>query len=184
MNTNSNNTVKIAISGAAGNIGYALIPLLASGYVFGDRPVELRLLEIPPALKALTGIRMELIDCAFPCLVDVICTADPLEAFEDVDVVVLVGGFPRKQGMERKDLIEANTKIFTTMGRALNEVASPNVKVLVVANPANTNCLVALSEAVGIPTKNFCALTYLDHQVRSCLQITIFLATFELNLNS
>lgn len=161
---NDTNIVKIAISGAAGNIGYALIPLLASGYVFGDRPVELRLLEIPPALKALAGIHMELVDCAFPCLTDVICTTDPLEAFENVDVIVLVGGFPRKQGMERKDLIQANTKIFTTMGRAINEAASPNVKVLVVANPANTNCLVALSEAASIPSKNFCALTYLDHQ--------------------
>lgn len=161
---NAGSTIKIAISGAAGNIGYALIPLLASGYVFGDRPVELRLLEIPHALKALAGIRMELIDCAFPCLINVLCTTDPLEAFENVDVVVLVGGFPRKQGMERKDLIQANTKIFTTMGRAINDVASPNVKVLVVANPANTNCLVALTEAASIPSKNFCALTYLDHQ--------------------
>jgi malate dehydrogenase len=171
MNIESNVT-KIAISGAAGNIGYALIPLLASGYVFGDRPIELRLLEIPHALKALAGVRMEIIDCAFPNLTDVICTTDPLEAFENVDVIVLVGGFPRKQGMERKDLIEANTKIFTTMGRTINEVASPDVKVLVVANPANTNCLVALSEASSIPTKNFCALTYLDHQ-RAKAQIAI-----------
>lgn len=160
----TDSTVKIAISGAAGNIGYALIPLLASGYVFGDRPVELRLLEISHALKALAGIRMELIDCAYPNLVDVICTTDPREAFDNVDVVVLVGGFPRKQGMERKDLIQANTKIFTTMGQAINDVASPNVKVLVVANPANTNCLVALTEAASVPSKNFCALTYLDHQ--------------------
>lgn len=163
MNTDTN-IIKVAISGAAGNIGYALIPLLASGYVFGERPVELRLLEIPHALKALGGIRMELEDCAFPYLANVICTADPLQAFETVDVILLVGGFPRKQGMERKDLIQANTKIFTAMGRAINEAASPNVKVLVVANPANTNCLVALSEAVSIPSKNFCALTYLDHQ--------------------
>jgi malate dehydrogenase len=171
MNKESNVT-KIAISGAAGNIGYALIPLLASGYVFGDCPIELRLLEIPHALKALAGIRMELIDCAFPCLTDVLCTTDPLEAFENADVIVLVGGFPRKQGMERKDLIQANTKIFTTMGRAIGEVASPDVKVLVVANPANTNCLVALSEASSIPTKNFCALSYLDHQ-RAKAQIAI-----------
>ncbi|KAL3801064.1 hypothetical protein HJC23_002357 [Cyclotella cryptica] len=167
-----NNVTKIAISGAAGNIGYALIPLLASGYVFGDRPIELRLLEIPHALKALAGIRMELIDCAFPCLTDVLCTTDPLEAFENADVIVLVGGYPRKQGMERKDLIQANTNIFTTMGRAIDDVASPDVKVLVVANPANTNCLVALSEASSIPTKNFCALSYLDHQ-RAKAQIAI-----------
>lgn len=164
MTNIESNVVKVAISGAAGNIGYALIPLLASGYVFGETPIELRLLEIPPALKALSGIRMELIDSAFPHLTNVICTSDPCEAFDNVDVVVLVGGYPRKQGMERKDLIQANTKIFTSMGRALNEAASPDVKVLVVANPANTNCLVALSEAASIPTKNFAALTYLDHQ--------------------
>lgn len=170
--TRESHLTKIAISGAAGNIGYALIPLLASGYVFGSRPIELRLLEIPHALKALAGIRMELIDCAFPCLTDVLCTTDPLEAFENADVIVLVGGFPRKQGMERKDLIQANTKIFTSMGRAIDEVASPDVKVLVVANPANTNCLVALSEASSIPTKNFCALSYLDHQ-RAKAQIAI-----------
>jgi malate dehydrogenase len=164
---------RVAISGAAGNIGYALLPLLASGYVFGDdRSVELRLLEIPHAVKALAGVRMELIDCAFPCLTDVIITTEPEEAFEGADVIVLVGGFPRKQGMERKDLIHANTKIFTTMGRAIEEVASPNVKVLVVANPANTNCLVALNEASRIPSKNFCALTYLDHQ-RAKAQVAI-----------
>jgi malate/lactate dehydrogenase len=180
MNIESNVT-KIAISGAAGNIGYALIPLLASGYVFGDRPIELRLLEIPHALKALAGVRMEIIDCAFPNLTDVICTTDPLEAFENVDVIVLVGGFPRKQGMERKDLIEANTKIFTTMGRTINEVASPDVKVLVVANPANTNCLVALSEASSIPTKNFCALTYLDHQRAKVSAILSFILLLTLN---
>jgi malate dehydrogenase len=156
--------IKIAISGAAGNIGYALLPLLANGYVFQNQPVELRLLEIPHAIKTLSGTRMELLDCAFPCLTNVICTTDPLEAFQDANVIVLVGGFPRRKGMARKDLIQVNTKIFTSMGQAMNEVASPDVKVLVVANPANTNCLVALTEASRIPSKNFCALTTLDHQ--------------------
>lgn len=163
--TNGTTVTKIAISGAAGNIGYALLPLLASGYVFGDdRSVELRLLEIPQAAKTLAGVKMELLDCAFPCLADVVCTTDPLIAFDNADVIVLVGGFPRKKGMARNDLIQANTKIFTAMGAAIDEVASPDVKVVVVANPANTNCLVALSEASRIPTKNFCALSYLDHQ--------------------
>lgn len=107
---------------------------------------------------------MELLDCAFPSLTDVVCTTDPLVAFNDADVIILLGGFPRKEGMARKDLIQANTPIFTSMGRAIDEVASSNVKVLVVANPANTNCLVALSEATRIPSKNFCALSFLDHQ--------------------
>lgn len=157
-------TIKIALSGAAGNIGYALLPLLSSGYVFGSTAVELRLLEIPHAIQSLAGTKMELMDCAFPCLTDVITTIDPLVAFHNADVIILVGGMPRRKGMARKDLIQANTKIFSSMGRAIDEVASSNVKVLVVANPANTNCLVALSEASRIPTKNFCALTYLDHQ--------------------
>ncbi len=150
--------IKVAISGAAGNIGYALLPLIASGHVFQDKPIELRLLEIPHGLKSLDGTRMELLDCAFPCLTDVICTTNPLVAFDNADVIVLVGGFPRKKGMARKDLIQANTRIFSSMGRAIEEAASPNVKVLVVANPSNTNCLVALTEAGSrIPTKNFCA---------------------------
>lgn len=158
-------SIKVAISGAAGNIGYALLPLIASGYVFGDNVlVELRLLEIPQALKSLAGVKMELEDCAYPSLSKVVCTTDPLEAFDNADCIVLVGGFPRKKGMARNDLIHANTKIFTEMGAAIDEVASPNVKVLVVANPANTNCLVTLNEATSIPTKNFCALSFLDHQ--------------------
>ena len=158
--------IKVAVSGAAGNIGYALLPLIASGYIFGNtQPIELRLLEIPHAIKSLEGTRMELEDCAYPCLRDVVCTTDPLVAFNNADVIVLVGGFPRKKGMARKDLIQANTSIFSSMGQAISDVASSNVKVLVVANPANTNCLVALTECTSrIPTKNFCALTYLDHQ--------------------
>lgn len=156
--------IKVALSGAAGNIGYSLLPLLASGYVFGKNAVELRLLEIPQAVGSLTGTKMELEDCSFPCLTDVIITTDPLVAFKNADVIILVGGMPRRKGMARKDLIQANTKIFSSMGKAIEEVASANVKVLVVANPANTNCLVALTEASRIPTKNFSALTYLDHQ--------------------
>lgn len=156
-------TIKIALSGAAGNIGYALLPLLASGYIFGSNAVELRLLEIPQAVGSLEGTKMELMDCSFPCLTDVITTADPIVAFNNADVIILVGGMPRRKGMALKDLIQANTKIFSSMGSAIQEVASPNAKVLVVANPANTNCLVALTEASRIPTKNFCALTYLDH---------------------
>ena len=151
--------LKVALSGAAGAIGYSLIPLIASGYIFQDQPIELRLLEI----ASLEGTRMELEDCAYPNLQNVICTTDPLVAFDNVDVIILVGGFPRKKGMARKDLIQANTNIFITMGRAIHDVASSNVKVLVVANPANTNCLVALTEASSrIPSKNFAALTYLD----------------------
>ncbi|KAL7547046.1 hypothetical protein ACHAWF_010364 [Thalassiosira exigua] len=165
--------IKVALSGAAGNIGYALLPLLASGCVFQDRPIELRLLEIPQAIKTLTGTRMELLDCAFPSLVDVVCTSDPLVAFDDADVIILVGGFPRKKGMARKDLIQANTSIFTSMGRAIEEVASPDAKVLVVANPANTNCLVALTEAYSIPPKNFCALSFLDHQRAKVINVCL-----------
>ena len=153
--------LKVALSGAAGAICYSLIPLIASGYIFQDQPIELRLLEIPQALASLPV--MELEDCAYPNLQNVICTTDPLVAFDNVDVIILVGGFPRKKGMARKDLIQANTNIFITMGRAIHDVASSNVKVLVVANPANTNCLVALTEASSrIPSKNFAALTYLD----------------------
>ena len=165
--TNQSNTTPtiIAISGAGGAIGYSLLPLIASGYIFQDQPIELRLLEIPQAIQSLEGTRMELEDCAYPNLVNVVCTTDPLVAFDNANVCILVGGFPRKKGMARKDLIQKNTSIFTSMGRAINNVASSNCKVLVVANPANTNCLVALKEASSnIPTRNFCALTYLDHQ--------------------
>ena len=167
----SPHVLKIAVSGAAGNIGYALLPLLANGHVFGRRSVELRLLEITQALPSLEGTRMELLDCAFPSLAAVTCTADPLVAFADADVIVLVGGAPRKKGMARKDLIQKNTSIFVAMGRAIGAVAAPTCKVLVVANPANTNCLVALSEATrgvgaarALPARNFVALTFLDHQ--------------------
>jgi len=164
MTNQSNITLNVVISGAGGAIGYSLLPLIASGYIFQDRPIELRLLEIPQAIQSLEGTRMELEDCAYPNLVNVVCTTDPLVAFDNADVCILVGGFPRRKGMARKDLIQKNTSIFTSMGRAINNVASSDCKVLVVANPANTNCLVALKEASNISTRNFCALTYLDHQ--------------------
>jgi malate dehydrogenase len=156
--------ISVAVTGAAGNIGYALLPLLASGHVFGsDRPIELRLLEIPQALSQLVGVKMELIDAAYPLVTSIVCTSDPTEALRGVDVAILVGGYPRKEGMQRKDLIQANTHIFQAMGRALNQVASPNVKVLCVANPANTNCLVVIQQCITrIPAKNICALTHLD----------------------
>ena len=145
--------------------------MIASGGVFGDAKVELRLLEIPQAVPALQGVKMELEDCAFPSLANVICTGDPLVAFQDADVAILVGGFPRKKGMVRKDLIQANTKIFMSMGQAINKVASTDIKVLVVANPANTNALVALKQCTGrIPTKNFAAMTRLDYN-RATAQI-------------
>lgn len=162
----SGTVTKIAVSGAAGNIGYALLPLLVSGHVFGpDSLVELRLLERSCQASKLEGIQMELVDCSFPYLTNVVCTCDPVKAFDGADVIVLVGGMPRMKGMARRDLIQANTKIFSTMGKAIGESASPNAKVLVVANPANTNALVALREAAGkVPAKNFTALTRLDHQ--------------------
>jgi malate dehydrogenase len=147
--------------------------MIAAGQVFDDTKVELRLLEIPVAVPALEGVKMELLDCAFPALSDVICTGDPLVAFQDADVAILVGGFPRKPGMLRKDLIQANTKIFLSMGQAINQVASADIKVLCVANPANTNCLVTLKQCAGrIPSKNFCAMTRLDYN-RASAQIAL-----------
>jgi len=151
------------ISGAAGQIGYSLIPLFANGQVFGyDQKVVLSLLEIEPAMKALNGVRMELDDCAYPLVEDIICTADANEAFKGADYAVLVGGFPRKKGMVRADLLAKNAPIFKAMGEALENNAKKTCKVLVVANPANTNCLICASHAPSIPKENFCALTRLD----------------------
>jgi len=156
--------LKVVVTGAAGQIGYSLLPLLAGGKVFGpDQPICLAMLEIPRALEALNGVAMELADCAFPTLAETIATAKPEEAFAEADVAVLVGGFPRLAGMERKDLINKNTAIFKNMGENLEKYAKPSCKVLVVANPANTNCLVALSCCKRIPAKNFSCLTRLDH---------------------
>jgi malate dehydrogenase len=156
--------VRIAVTGAAGQIGYALVFRIAAGDMLGkDQPVILQLLEIAPALKALDGVVMELHDCAFPLLAGVETTDDPATAFRDVDVAMLVGSRPRGPGMERKDLLEANGAIFTAQGRALNDHAKPSVKVLVVGNPANTNCLIALRNAPDLGASNFSAMTRLDH---------------------
>ena len=156
--------VRVAVTGAAGQIGYSLVFRIASGAMLGaDQPVELRLLEIAPALPALGGVAMELDDCALPLLASVACTDDAGEAFEGAELALLVGSRPRTVGMERADLLEANGAIFTGQGRALAECASSGVKVLVVGNPANTNCLVAQRNAPGIDPRQFSAMTRLDH---------------------
>ena len=156
--------IRVAVTGAAGQIGYSLLFRIASGEMLGkDQPVILQLLEITPALNALKGVVMELDDCAFPLLTGVVQSDDPKVAFKDVDIALLVGARPRSKGMERKDLLEANGAIFTTQGKALNEVASRNVKVLVVGNPANTNAYIAMKSAPNLPAKNFTAMLRLDH---------------------
>src|SRR5690606_32822778 len=156
--------VVVSVTGAAGQIGYALLFRIAAGDMLGkDQPVKLRLLEITPALKALEGVIMELNDCAFPLLRDVVATDDPEVAFEGADYALLVGSRPRGPGMERNDLLQANGAIFTTQGRALNAKAARGVKVLVVGNPANTNCLIALKSAPDLSPSQFSAMTRLDH---------------------
>ena len=156
--------VRVAVTGAAGQIGYSLLFRIASGEMLGkDQPVILQLLEITPALNALNGVVMELEDCAFPLLTDIIQSDDPKIAFKDADIALLVGARPRSKGMERKDLIEANGAIFTVQGQALNEVANRNVKVLVVGNPANTNAYIAMKSAPELPQRNFTAMLRLDH---------------------
>lgn len=158
--------VRVAVTGAAGQIGYSLLFRIASGEMMGkDQPVILQLLEIPveKAQQALQGVIMELDDCAFPLLVDVIGTDDPKVAFKDADYALLVGARPRGPGMERADLLQENAKIFTVQGKALNEVASRDVKVLVVGNPANTNAYIAMKSAPDLPAKNFTAMLRLDH---------------------
>ena len=155
--------VKVAVTGAAGQIGYSLLFRIASGELLGkDTPVELRLLEITPALKALEGVVMELDDCAFPTLAGVVIGDDPERIFADVDAAMLVGAMPRKEGMDRADLLAANGKIFTGQGAALNKVA-PKAKVLVTGNPANTNALIAMNNAPDMAPEQFNALTRLDH---------------------
>src|SRR5919107_6440483 len=166
--------VRVAVTGAAGQIGYALLFRIASGEMLGkDQPVILQLLEIPDekAQKALKGVMMELDDCAFPLLHGMVPTADPKVAFKDAQVALLVGARPRGPGMERKDLLEANGKIFEPQGRALSEVASRDVKVLVVGNPANTNCLIAMRNAPQLKSSNFTAMMRLDHN-RALSQIS------------
>lgn len=155
--------VKIAVTGAAGQICYNLLFRIGSGSLLGDTPVELRLLEITPALKALEGVVMELDDCAFPNLTNVVIGDDPKEIFDGVNLAMLVGAMPRKAGMERADLLSKNGAIFTAQGQALNEVAADDVKVLVTGNPANTNALIAQRNAPDIPAERFNALTRLDH---------------------
>lgn len=155
--------VRVVISGAAGQIGYSLLPLFASGQVFGlNQPVILHLLEIEQVLPSLKGVVMELEDGAYPLVHGIVLTSKTEEAFKDVDYAILVGGFPRKQGMERKDLMDKNAPIFKSMGEALEKYAKETCKVLVVANPANTNCLVCSHYAPKLPKQNFSALTRLD----------------------
>jgi malate dehydrogenase len=156
--------VRVAVTGAAGQIGYSLLFRIASGAMLGpDTPVALQLLEITPALGALEGVRMELDDCAFPLLTEVICTDDADVAFGDADVALLVGAMPRKAGMERSDLLSANGGIFKPQGQALSRVAKRDIKVLVVGNPANTNALIAMSNAPDLDPGRFTAMTRLDH---------------------
>ncbi len=155
---------RIAISGAAGQIAYSLLFRIANGDLLGkDQPVILQLLDLPQAQAAVKGVVMELEDCAFGLLQDIIITDDPKIAFKDADFVLLVGARPRSKGMERKDLLSANAEIFTVQGRALNEVASRNVKILVVGNPANTNAYIAMKSAPDLPQKNFTSMMRLDH---------------------
>lgn len=168
--------IRVAITGAAGQIGYSLLFRIANGDLLGhDQPVILQLLDITPAQQALNGVAMELDDCAFPLLKQVITTDDPRVAFRDVEVALLVGARPRGKGMERKDLLEANGAIFSVQGKALNEVASRNVKVLVVGNPANTNALIAMNNAPDIDPGNFTAMLRLDHN-RSVSQVALKLS--------
>ena len=156
--------IRVAVTGAAGQIGYSLVFRIAAGEMLGpDQPVILQMLEIAPALKALDGLGMELDDCAFPLLAGVVKTDKPELAFGDADVALLVGAMPRKQGMERSDLLAANGAIFTVQGRALAESASKDVRVLVVGNPANTNCLIALNSAAGVDPRHLTAMMRLDH---------------------
>ena len=156
-------TRRIAITGAAGQIGYALVYRLASGDLLGDEPVELRLLEVPAAVKALDGVAMELLDCSFPQLKGIEVTDDPAVAFDGANVAMLVGASPRSAGMERADLLEANAAIFAAQGRALAASAASDVRVVVTGNPANTNALITSRHADGIPASRFTALTRLDH---------------------
>jgi len=153
----------VTVTGAGGQIGYQLIFRIASGQLLGvDQPVVLRLLEIEPAMKALNGTIMELVDCAFPLLADVVATTDVNKAFENCSWALLVGAFPRKQGMERKDLLQTNGKIFGPQGKAIAERGAKDIRVCVVGNPANTNCLIVREAAKGVPAERFFAMTRLD----------------------
>ena len=156
--------IKVAVTGAAGQISYSLVFRIASGQMLGaDQPIILQLLEIPPAMEALSGVVMELEDCAFPLVKEIVATDDPNVAFAGSEIALLVGSRPRGPGMERKDLLEANAQIFSVQGKALNEQASEDLRVLVVGNPANTNCLIAQKNAPDIDPRRFSAMTRLDH---------------------
>jgi malate dehydrogenase len=158
------NPVRVTVTGAAGQIGYSIVFRIASGQLFGpEQPVDLRLLEIPQAMGALEGVAMELIDCAFPLLADLDLHDRPADAFDGANVALLVGSRPRTKGMERAELLGANGEIFTVQGKALNAVAAADVKVLVVGNPANTNCLIAMNNAPDIPRERFTSMMRLDH---------------------
>ena len=160
----NHNPIRIAVTGAAGQIGYSLVFRIASGQLCGsNQPVILQLLEIPPAMGALEGVAMELDDCAFPLLKEIELADKADKAFDGANIALLVGSRPRSKGMERKDLLEANGEIFTGQGEALNAKAAEDLRVLVVGNPANTNCLIAMNNAPDIPKQRFSAMTRLDH---------------------
>ena len=168
----ANQPIRIAVTGAAGQIGYNLIFRIASGELLGDKqPIILQLLEIPQAMEALDGVVMELDDCAFPLLHGIETADDPGAAFSNANLAILVGSRPRTKGMERKDLLEANGAIFTKQGKALAEKAADDIRILVVGNPANTNCLIAMNNAPEIPTDRFTAMTRLDHN-RAIAQVS------------
>ncbi|KAG4169676.1 hypothetical protein ERO13_A12G096100v2 [Gossypium hirsutum] len=156
--------VRVLVTGAAGQIGYALVPMIARGVMLGsDQPIILHMLDIEPATEALNGVKMELVDAAFPLLIDVVATTDAMVACKGVNIAVMVGGFPRKEGMERKDVMSKNVSIYKAQASALEKQAAPDCKVLVVANPANTNALILKEFAPSIPEKNITCLTRLDH---------------------
>jgi malate dehydrogenase len=158
------NPVRVTVTGAAGQIGYSLLFRIASGQLLGpDQPVDLRLLEIPQAMGALDGVAMELVDCAFPLLANLDLHDNPNEAFDGTNIGLLVGSRPRTKGMERAELLSENGKIFTVQGKALNDGAADDVKILVVGNPANTNCLIAMNNAPDVPRERFTAMLRLDH---------------------
>ena len=164
MSTPSASPIRVAVTGAAGNIGYALLFRIANGDLFGpNQPVILQMLEIPPAMNALEGVAMELADCAFPLLRDMVLSDQAETAFDGASWALLVGARPRGKGMERKDLLDANGQIFQPQGAAINNVAADDVRVVVVGNPANTNCLIAMHNAPDVPNSRFTAMTRLDH---------------------
>ena len=172
----SNNPVRVTVTGAAGQIGYSIVFRIASGQLLGpDQPVDLRLLEIPQVMGALEGVAMEIIDCAFPLLAGLDLHDRPADAFDGTNVALLVGSRPRTKGMERAELLSANGEIFTVQGKALNAVAAADVKVLVVGNPANTNCLIAMNNAPDIPRERFTSMMRLDHN-RAVAQLATKLA--------